>query len=84
MKVICIDSSNRPNEVPSDHWVEEGKVYTVIQTDKLLGHGGKIGFKLEEINLDRYAPYQYFDAARFNPFLGPVQDAVLEHEKLAA
>jgi hypothetical protein len=84
MKVICIDSTNRPNEIPATHWVEEGKIYTVIQTDKLLGHSGKIGFKLEEINIDRFAPYQYFDSARFNPYIGPVEVSLKEEESIAA
>jgi hypothetical protein len=84
MRVICIDNSNRPNEIPSSHWVEEGEVYTVLSTCKLNVQGGKTGFKLQEINIDKYSPYEYFDSARFNPFLGPVADVALEPEELMA
>lgn len=83
MKVICIDDKNRPNEVPASHWIEEGKIYTVIHHCKLNIQGGKIGYKLEEINIDNYSPYEYFDSGRFNPYIGPVEAVALE-ELIAA
>ena len=80
----CVDNSNRPNEIPLTHWVEEGEIYTVVETCKLNVQGGKMGFKLEEINIDEFSPYEYFDASRFNPYIGPVEVAVEEELKVAA
>jgi len=84
MKVLCINDKNRPNEVPESHWVKEGSVYTVVRTCKLNIQGGKIGYELEEISLDAYSPYEYFDSARFNPYIGPVVDVALQPEELIA
>jgi hypothetical protein len=63
--VICLDDANRPNDVPSTHWVKKGQTYIVIEVAKLRMQGGRLGFKLAEINLDPYFPYQYFAANRF-------------------
>jgi hypothetical protein len=84
MKVICVDDKNRPNEIPANFWIKEGEVYTVILSCKLNAQGGKIGFKISEINLDRFSPYEYFDSSRFHPFLGPAESVALEYERLVA
>ena len=64
-KVICINNKSRPDGIPLNKWIDEGQVYTVIHVTKLLIQGGKIGFKLAEVNIDDCFPYQYFDANRF-------------------
>ena len=51
-----------------EEWIQEGDVYTVIAIDKMGLQFGKIGFKLEEIELtDSSFPYEYYDAERFRP-----------------
>jgi hypothetical protein len=64
-KVICINDASRPNVIPISKWVKTGETYTVIQVDRLLGDGGKYGFKLAEIDLNDYQPYSYYNANRF-------------------
>ena len=64
-RVKCINDSNRPNDIPTSKWVKKGEWYTVIKIDKLMIQGGRIGFKLEELNIDDCFPYQYFDPGRF-------------------
>lgn len=64
-KVLCTNDSNRPNDIPLNKWVVKGHWYTVIKVDKLLIQGGRLGFKLEELNIDDCFPYQYFDPSRF-------------------
>jgi len=72
MKAICINTANRPNEVPANRWLILGKEYTIIEVKKLTAQGGILGVKLAEINNDDLAPWQYFRADRF---------AVIEPEK---
>ena len=64
-KVICINDKARPDGIPSSKWIKESEVYTVTHVTKLMIQGGKLGFKLAEINIDDCFPYQYFDATRF-------------------
>ena len=64
-EVICIDNSNKPNDIPLSKWLIKGKKYTVVKVAKLLIQGGMVGFKLEELNIDEYFPYQFFAANRF-------------------
>ena len=66
MKVICIDSSNKPAKISLDEWVKEGAVYTVILALNMGLQPGKIGFKLKEIQLtEKSFPYECYDASRF-------------------
>lgn len=67
-RVICVNSSNKPNDIPNTHWIKKDEVYTVIQMDYLNVQNRVLGFKLEEINIDNYFPYQYFLSSRFRPF----------------
>jgi hypothetical protein len=67
-KVICIKDNNRPNEIPTSNWVKKGEVYTVIEIKQMNQQGKLIGFKLEEIDLTPFYPYQYFSSERFMPF----------------
>lgn len=78
LKVICIDDSNRPNEIPTSRWVKKGNIYHIFQIDKLNAQGGVYGCKLEEINNDDLVPYQYFRLERF----AVPEDSKLEEELL--
>lgn len=66
-KVICTNSSNRPNDIPTSKWIKKDEEYTVIQMDYMNIQNRILGFKLEEINIDDCFPYQYFSADRFRP-----------------
>ena len=66
-KVTCVNSSNKPNEIPSSHWIKKGEVYTVIEVNKLIQQNKLLGFKLEEIDLSPFFPYTYFSSERFLP-----------------
>lgn len=74
-KVKCINSKNKPNDIPTSKWVVENETYTVIKVAKLLIQGGMVGFKLEELNIDEYFPYQFFAADRFGLPINPGFDA---------
>tara|TARA_R110002096_G_scaffold412192_1_gene612613 strand:- start:748 stop:1023 length:276 start_codon:yes stop_codon:yes gene_type:complete len=67
-KVVAINVSGRPNDIPTSKWIEKDEVYTVLKMDHMSIQGGALGFKLEEINIDDCFPYQYFSAERFRPF----------------
>ena len=64
-KVICINNKHKPDGIPLSKWIVESEVYTVTHVTKMLIQGGKLGFKLAEVNIDNCFPYQYFDASRF-------------------
>lgn len=64
-RVICMNDSDRPESIPLSSWVKKDNIYTVVQVDRLHMQGGSIGYKLYEIDLDPYFPYQYFGAWRF-------------------
>lgn len=68
MRVICIDSEGKPGNIPSDEWIKEGEIYTVIQIDRMGLQHGKIGFKLKEVTLTEDSfPFEFYDAERFRP-----------------
>jgi len=71
MHVICINDKDFLPEIPLNKRVKEGEKYTVIEATILKGHGGILGYKLEEIDLSSCAPYLYFAASRFVPISEP-------------
>lgn len=77
-EVICIDDTNKPNDIPLSKWIKKGNKYTVIEVSKMRIQGGLLGFKLEEINLTDCFPYQYFAARRFAVLVSPGQTWVEE------
>lgn len=64
-KVICVDATYKPNDIPQSKWVVKDQIYTVREVTKILLQAGSIGYKLEELNIDDCLPYQYFSANRF-------------------
>jgi len=81
-KALCINAKNRPDGIPTSKWLEEGKTYTVIKVAKLMIQGGILGFKLEELNIDEYFPYQFFAANRFGIPVNQFWDVESELEQL--
>jgi hypothetical protein len=71
MKVICIDSSNKPAKISPEEWIEEGIVYTVVSVVNMGLQPGKLGLTLKEVQLSKKSfPYEYYDATRFLPIEG--------------
>jgi hypothetical protein len=64
-EVICIDDSNRPNDIPLSSWIKKGDKYTVIGVYKMGMQPGIFGYEIEGKNLKPYPPYQYFAHVRF-------------------
>jgi hypothetical protein len=68
MKVICINSGNKPENISDEEWIEEGMVYTVVAVANMGLQEDTMGFKFEEVELtERSSPYEYYDAVRFLP-----------------
>lgn len=66
MRVVCINDSNRPKQIPPEKWIVKGEIYTVISTTLMNIQRNKLGVKLAEIELGQSCfPYEYFDADRF-------------------
>jgi len=65
IRVICINDSGRPSDIPISKWPVKGKHYTVTSHVVMHSMGGRIGATLEEISLDGCFPYKYYLADRF-------------------
>ena len=62
---ICINNSNKPNDIPNNKWLKKNQEYHVIYTITVLPQR-QLAFHLAEIELDETCyPYQYFLANRF-------------------
>lgn len=65
IKCTCINDKYKPNKIPKEKWIENGKEYTIIFTTFVLPQR-ELGFQLEELDLDKSCfPYEYFLANRF-------------------
>jgi hypothetical protein len=79
-EVICINADNRPKRVSPYEWIEEGKMYTVIEVSKMGLQAGRFGYKLKEVQLsDQSFPYEFYDADRFVPVI-PLKLALKEEK----
>jgi len=77
MKVICTNSEGKPDNISFEEWIQEGDIYTVTAIDKMGLQFGKIGFKLEEIELtDESFPYEFYDAERFKPVTAEILETL--------
>ena len=83
MKVICIDSSNKPSKISSDEWIQEGVTYTVVEVVNMGLQQGKLGVRLKEVTLTQKSfPYEYYDATRFIPIDGLVAHSKEEEKEV--
>lgn len=73
MKVICIDDSNKPLDIPEHKWIKKDQTYTISRVVRLNLQNNEFGVELEEIDLSDCFPYNYFLLKRF---------ALLEPENL--
>lgn len=78
-KVICINDSNRPNEVPTSRWVKKDEEYTIISVCWMTQQE-MYGCKLEEINNDDLFPYSFFALSRFAIKKEEIDKAIEEKE----
>jgi hypothetical protein len=78
LRVICVDSSNKPKKISPYEWITEGTVYTVVEISKMGLQAGKFGYKLKEVQLSEQSfPYEYYNADRFVP-VEPLKQALKE------
>lgn len=68
MKIVCINSANKPAKIPMEEWVKEGETYTLIGVVKMGLQSDKLGYLLKEVKLSKSSfPYEYYDSNRFKP-----------------
>jgi len=68
MKVICLNSSNKPAKIPIAQWIKKGETYTIIKVVKMGLQDGRYGVLLKEVQMSADCfPYEYYDADRFVP-----------------
>jgi hypothetical protein len=66
MQVICIDAGNKPKRILPHEWLEEGRVYTVVEVVKMSLQQNRYGYRLKEVQLSEQSfPYEYYSADRF-------------------
>ena len=83
MKMVCIDSSNKPAKVPVEQWIKEGDVYTAIKIVKMGLQDNKYGLLLKEVQMSADCfPYEYYDADRFIPLDMRVYEAEEKKEEV--
>lgn len=83
MKMVCIDSSNKPAKVPVEQWIKEGEVYTAIKIVKMGLQDKKYGLLLKEVQMSADCfPYEYYDADRFIPLDMRVYEAEEKKEEV--
>lgn len=63
MKCICINDTDKPDDIPKNKWVKAGQEYTVIYV-AFLAPQMQMAFQVYEIDLDG-TPYDYIAAERF-------------------
>ncbi len=63
-KVICVDDTGLPDQLPLSRRVVEGQVYTVTEVAHMQLQS-ILGYRLAEI--DSFFPYEFFKASRFLP-----------------
>jgi len=82
MKVICINSSNKPLKIPLSEWIEEGVIYTVTEVVNMGLQPGKFGYLLKEVSLSKESfPYEYYSADRFGVLVDQSLETVVKTEK---
>jgi len=70
LKVICINASNKPKRISPYEWLEEGKVYTVVEVARMSLQQNRYGYRLKEVQLSEQSfPYEYYSADRFAPYV---------------
>jgi hypothetical protein len=79
MKVVCIDASCKPEEIPNSSWLVEGQEYTVLRVGKNKLTNEEY-FILQEVQIT--PPYGGFKVNRFKLPHPDAVDAQLEEQAL--
>jgi hypothetical protein len=79
MKVVCIDASCKPEEIPNSSWLKEGQEYTVLRVGKNKLTNEEY-FILQEVQIT--PPYGGFKVNRFKLPHPDAVDAQLEEQAL--
>lgn len=77
-KVICIDNSNKPNDISSKHWVKKGEKYTIVKMCVSKLTNDKY-FVLEEVKPDNPL-YGGYNINRFGVDINDLEELVKEKE----
>jgi len=77
MKVLCIDNSNKPNEIRTSNWIKLKQEYNVVKIKRNRLTNEEF-FELEEIKPD--APYGGYKVTRFSFDLTELLDLVKSKE----
>jgi hypothetical protein len=65
-RLLCIDSANRPKEIPKNKWITKDMEYTAIWITIHPEQNNIQGVQLAEISLDETCfPYETFKLSRF-------------------
>lgn len=65
IECICIDDTNKPNDIPLSKWIKKGEKYHVTDVKACITQN-VFGFTLHEKPLDNTCfPYQHFISTRF-------------------
>lgn len=83
MRVVCINSQNKPAKIPQHEWIKEGVIYTVTEVVKMGIQAGKFGYLLKEVTLSKESfPYEYYSADRFGVLVDQSLESETEVEEL--
>lgn len=83
VKIQCINSKDRPNDIPKSKWIEYGEIYSVNFIVRCLPQN-VLAFGLYEKPLDESChPYQYFISTRFAVKPEDVDELLQMHKDLA-
>jgi hypothetical protein len=66
---VCMDDSNRPEQIPTSQWIVKDRPYTIIQFVVMNVQNRIIGVKLAEVALSGCFPYEYYALSRFGILL---------------
>lgn len=64
-RVVCINDSKRPAEVPESSWIKKGEIYTVTEVLNMARQRMTIAFKLAEVSMPEGCKYDSYLATRF-------------------
>lgn len=83
MRVVCINSQNKPSKIPQHEWIKEGVIYTVVEVVNMGLQPGKFGYLLKEVSLSKESfPYEYYSADRFGILVDQSLENVVEEEEM--
>lgn len=75
MKLLCINDTGKPKEIPQSKCIQSMEEYTPIRIAKMIKQSDILGVELEEIDLDEScAPYELFKLDRFAYNLADLQE----------